>query len=140
MNANQKHAVLVACIFSILSGVVMVVETAEAGLYLPEPVEVDLTNRSAVGDMWSARYGDPSESFIGCGVVSVQGGAQFAFCQARDVQGDFIFCAINDPDLIESVKAITSDAVLRFQWNENDECTVVNVSTNSYSIRRRPGG
>ncbi len=118
-----------------------VATTTNAGLYLAEPVVVDLINRSASGDMWSARYSDQSDSFIGCGVTSVSaelGGGQFAFCQAQDAAGVSVFCAINDPALIESVQAMTSDVVLRFQWNTANECTVVNVSAQSYSIRRRP--
>lgn len=109
---------------------------AVAGLYLQQPVAVDLVAQSAQGDMWSARYQDTDDAFIGCGVTSVDDGTQFAFCQAQDAEGDLIFCAVDSAILIESIKSITSDSVIQFQWDDTGLCTVINVAMNSYAIRR----
>ena len=76
------------------------------------------------------------DAFIGCGVTSVDDGTQFAFCQAQDAEGDLIFCAVDSAILIESIKSITSDSVIQFQWDDTGLCTVINVAMNSYAIRR----
>ena len=109
---------------------------AVAGLYLAQPVTVDLVAQSAQGDMWSARYSSTDDAFIGCGVTSVDDGTQFAFCQALDAEGDLILCAVDSAILIESIKSITSDSVILFLWDDTGLCTVINVATQSYAIRR----
>ena len=112
---------------------------ALAGLYLPEPVSIDLENRCASGDMWSARFTHDDIEFIGCGVCSTAAGGEmcaYGYCQARDHEGTLVFCATEDPILVDAIKSITAFSHVRFKW-EGEFCTDINVSTESYFLHKK---
>ena len=116
--------------------------SSHAGLDLPEPVTVDLVERLANGDLWSARFDDEKDDaeFIGCGIYTLQdglGGAiAFAFCQARDVDENLAFCATQNPGLIEAIRAIADFSSITFRWDELGECTDIGSSTQSYFLNK----
>ena len=112
--------------------------TAFAGLYLPERVTVDLDNRLANGDMWSARFSKGKKEFIGCGIYTLDdlngSYAAFAFCQARDKDNVVAFCATQNEGLIEAIRALVDFSSITFRWDENDQCTDIGSSTQSYFL------
>ena len=112
--------------------------TAFAGLHLPETVMVDLDERLAKGDIWSARFSEGEAEFIGCGIYTLDdlngSYAAFAFCQARDVNEVVAFCATQNDGLIEAIRAIADFSSITFRWDENDQCTDIGSSTQSYYL------
>ena len=112
--------------------------TAFAGLYMPESVSVDLDNRLAKGDMWSARYDRNDDVFIGCGIYTLDdlygSYAAFAFCQAQNSDGLMAFCATQNEGLIEAIRALVDRSSITFRWDENDQCTDIGTSTQSYFL------
>lgn len=110
-----------------------------AGATQPFPVEIDLDNRIASGDMVTARFSDNDDELIGCGVRHIQAGTEvikFAFCQARlgPAPEDLIVCNTLDPDLVEAVHAISDFSFVTFSWNEDLECTRIGNSTQSFYL------
>ena len=114
---------------------------AFAGLYLPSPVVVDLDTRNAYGDLWSARFAPGEVEFIGCGVDSIDLGANgtfvFAFCQARDIDENLAFCFTENDSLIQAVQSKTDYSEVHFHWDEFGVCTDINISTQSYFIHKK---
>jgi len=113
---------------------------AYAGLVQPAPVVVDLDNRVALGDQFTARTAMNETVFIGCGSRTIDDGVnpfRFGFCQARDSEGDFIFCSTQNADLLDEMRALTAYAFITFSWNENDECIRVGSSTQSFYLPKK---
>ena len=109
---------------------------AYGGLFSPVPVEVDVENRLAFGDPLSARFSDNDVEFIGCGIrASVDEGPDvFAFCQASNADGEFLFCSTLEPVLIDTIRALADFTFIVFAADENAECTFVGNSTQSLYI------
>ena len=128
-----KYLFLAAVLALIASGVY-------AGLQESVPVDVDLDNMRASGDMVTARYSSNKDERIGCGAryfddgVSIQ--FSFAFCSARDQDGDDIVCFTENPDLVDVIGGISDYSFLTFQWNEDEECTFIGFSTQSFYLPR----
>ena len=112
--------------------------TAFAGLHMPESVMVDVDERLAKGDIWTARFSDGEADFIGCGIYTLDdlngSYAAFAFCQARDANEVVAFCATQNEGLIEAIRAIADFSSITFRWDENDQCTDIGSSTQSYYL------
>ena len=115
--------------------------SAFAGLHLPEPVLVDLDNRLAKGDIWSARFSKGKETFIGCGIYTLDdlngSYAAFAYCQARDEDMQLAFCATQNEGLIEAIRALGDFSSITFRWDENDQCTDIGSSIQSYFLDKK---
>jgi len=110
--------------------------TAYAGLVQPQSVDVDLTARVANGDMITARYADEKGDFIGCGIRKISDGAggifEFGFCQAEDAKGERIICTSQDAGLLDAISSSNDNSFVTFSWNENDECTRIGFSNQSF--------
>ena len=124
--------------FFLAATLILFASTAFAGLYLPERVTVDLQERLANGDMYSARYSRGDSEFIGCGLYTLDdyngGYAAFAFCQAQDANGVVAFCATQNAGLIEAIRALGDFSSVTFRWDENDQCTDIGSSIQSYFL------
>ena len=75
-------------IFALMAGI------ASAGRVQPAPVVVDLDNRFAFGDQWTARTANNDVDLIGCGIRVFDDGNNpfaFGFCQATNSDGVFHF-------------------------------------------------
>ena len=113
--------------------------TLYAGFIQPAPVEIDFENRFAGGDMWTARTSDNENSLIGCGSRQIMSGEEiisFAFCQARVEEGEDggIICNTFDPVLVAAINAIADYSYVTFSWNEDNECTRIGFSTQSFYL------
>ena len=109
------------------------------------PVTIDMDNKSARGNMATARISNNSFENIGCGTSSsiyknednidtfIHG-----FCQARIAEGEedgaFIFCNTDNPEIIKSIRALSTYSYISFRWNDDQECTSVYSSTQSFYI------
>lgn len=112
--------------------------TAFAGQVQPAPVMVDLDNRAAQGDMVTARYSKNDVEFIGCGTRNVSDGVggliKFGFCQATDADEVNIVCFTQDAGLVDSMAASGEFAFITFGWDENEECTRIGFSNQSFYL------
>lgn len=120
----------------IASVIALLAVSANAGLIQPAPVDVDLENSTASGDMVNARFSRNDTVFIGCGTRHVANGdgtvTSFGFCQAEDDQGETFTCFSFDEELVARMSNGDDYSFITFNWNENDECVRVGFSTQSF--------
>jgi len=113
---------------------------AFAGFSLSVPVVVDLDDKSAFGDQWAARSSKNAVEVIGCGVTQWDDGQgntySWGFCQATDAEGVGIFCMTESPLLMETMRATSAFAFISFNWDEDEYCTRVRYSTQSFYLPR----
>ena len=111
---------------------------AFSGSVVDAPVDVDLDNNFAFGNMASARFSDNDVEFIGCGVRYIDNGAGgifvFGFCQATDAAEESLFCSTENPDLLEAIKSIADFSFITFAADGNGQCTRIGNSTQSFYI------
>ena len=116
----------------------LISSAAVAGFVQPFPVDVDLDNRIANGDTVTARYSKNDVELIGCGIRNLSDGAggvfEFGFCQATDADEENIVCSTLDPGLLDAVKASSDFSFITFSWDENDQCTRIGFSNQSFYL------
>ena len=121
-----------AAALTLLAGV------ASAGQVLSVPVFIDLDDKFAQGDQWTARSSDNDVEVIGCLIRINDDGAggvlSIGTCQAVDSAGVGISCGTLSADLIAAIHTVTAFAYIQFRWDENFECTHIGISTNSFYI------
>ena len=106
-----------------------------AGTILDRPVTIDFDNKTAEGNMGTARYSDDDFEFIGCGTRSELGGFSFGFCQAREAASETIVQFFTfDPALINAIRAHADYSFILFGWNDDNELTFVRNSTQSFYL------
>lgn len=102
------------------------------------PVEVDLDNKFAAGNMVSARFSDNDVELIGCGVRYFDDGAggtfAFGFCQATNAAEESLFCSTTNLDLVAAIRSIADFSFISFSSDDIDECTRIGNSTQSFYI------
>ncbi len=125
-----------AIVFSLIMALMPI--TLWAGLTQPAPVTIDEENRIAQGDMVTARFSDNDQELIGCGVRKFSTGEDtilpFAFCQARIAEDVNIICNTQNPELVNAIDSISDYSFVTFSWNEENECTRIGNSTQSFYI------
>jgi len=129
---NLKHKILTAGV-----ALAFMSTAAIAGFKQPQPVDVDLVNRAAFGDMVSAQGAKDNVSFIGCGIRKIQTGAgvvSTGFCQAGDADEEQFTCFTQDPDLLAATASTGDFSFITFAWNEDGECTRIGFSTQSFYL------
>ena len=111
---------------------------AFAGLVQPAAVVVDEDNMQAFGDQATARFSDNDVEFIGCGIRVLEDGVggvfSFGFCQASDSEEVDAFCTTLNADLLDAMKATSAFSFITFAWNEDEECTQIGFSTQSFYL------
>ncbi len=118
--------------------------SANAGKVQPAEIIIDTTNRTAGGDMVTARFSSNDTEFIGCGSRTYDlpdGTFYFGFCQAEDADGTTAFCNTDSPVLIQAIGQLSDFAYVTFSWNEDGTCNRVGSSTQSFYLpkfTRRP--
>lgn len=117
--------------------------TAIAGSVSPFPVAVDLTARSAEGDMVTARYAGKEIEYIGCGIRKFDDGAggatAFGFCQAVDADDERGFCNTFNEDLLDAISSSSAFSFVTFNWDENGTCTRIGFSNQSLYLPKGLG-
>lgn len=124
--------------------------TAVAGAFSSDPVLVVVNedgNGFAQGGLHSARSSDNDVEMIGCGIKRDQSGLAIhqnpnkpffghgrSFCQARDADGELIFCFIDDESVAESLNAMTDASWIQFFVDDFPVCARVDISNQSVNI------
>ena len=125
---KTRH-ILISAILALFSSI------AVAGLVSPVEVVIDDNNKFAHGDMWTARTADNNVEAIGCGIkledVGAGGVSTFGFCQAVDADDVYVGCITFNEELVEAIKSISDFSYILFSWDENGECTRIDISTQS---------
>lgn len=112
---------------------------AMAGYTQSAPVDVNLEDKFAGGDMLTARWTKGDETFIGCGIRHIDTGSdtfKFGFCQATDEDGEMAFCNTTNAGLLESMHATADGSYVTFSWNDDGECTRIGFSTQSFYLNK----
>tara|TARA_R110000737_G_scaffold194613_1_gene215747 strand:- start:2869 stop:3288 length:420 start_codon:yes stop_codon:yes gene_type:complete len=110
-----------------------------AGLTQPAEVSVDMDNRTAQGDMNTARTSESEFTFIGCGIRRTVNGTDvltFGFCQASagESEDGAITCFTQNEALLESINSLSDYSFITFSWDENNDCTRIGNSTQSFYL------
>ena len=111
-----------------------------AGAAIDVPVEIDMDNKFAMGNMKTARFSENEFEQIGCGTRTVGAtdtdpGFTWGFCQAALVEGESVICfAYDKPDLVDQIKALDTFSFVTFRWDDEGNCTYVGSSTQSQYI------
>jgi hypothetical protein len=105
-----------------------------AGATTPFPVEIDMDNMFAAGDMATARLSNNDDELIGCGSRTDTSGFVFGFCQATDSSGTSVQCFTTDPGLVEAIRAHADFSFILFAWDVSQECTLIRNSTQSFYV------
>lgn len=129
-------------------GAALIAVPAFAGETQPAEVNVDLDNFFVGGDLVAARTDADDEVFLGCGTRNIDDGAgglfSWAFCQARDAEGDQVTCFAFDSPLVDTIKAINDTSYVTFSWTDdgagNLECTRMGFSTQSFYLGKEIKG
>ena len=111
--------------------------TAFAGFKQPAPVDVDLVNQFAQGDMVSAQKANDDVTFIGCGIRKIQTGGgvvSTGFCQAGDADEEQFTCFTTDPELLVATATLADASFILFAWNADGECIRIGSSTQSFYL------
>jgi hypothetical protein len=128
----KKTRFIWACALALAAG------SALAGATNPQPVKIDLDVRQAEGDMATARFAKNDVELIGCGINYVADGVGgafvFGFCQAVDANDVYAVCFTQDPGLVEAIQSISDFSFIRFDWDEYDFCTRIDISTQSLYV------
>ena len=126
----------------LLTGAATLLSTAAfGGSVQPFPVDVDLTNLTASGDMVTARYSENDNEFIGCGIRIIQDGVggvfSFGFCQAEDRDGERAFCNSQDAALLDAISSSGDYGFITFSYDEDDVCTRIGFSNQSFYLPKK---
>lgn len=136
-----------AILLASLSALACVSAPAFAGDKQTWPVRVQPTldgkSIEGSGSIGNARNSLDGNQLIGCGlyastlVAGVRG-----YCNAQSAGGQVASCNVTSPQLIEVIKAITSDSVISFQHpvptSGQPTCTTLTVATSSLYEPKRP--
>lgn len=93
-------------------------------------VEADTTARWAEGTLSAAHNSPDNVQYIGCWVRSTSA-ADSASCYARTAAGTYVSCSTTSSRLISAIRALHSEARLRFYWDTSFRCTEIEVRTAS---------
>ncbi len=112
--------------------VVGVATSASAGQRNNEPVYVASTY--AYGSMGSARTSGDNTQYIGCYAFSYHDGDVNVGCQARDANGNSVYCYSTDPQFVQAVSAVNDESHIYFVRNSSSsQCTNITVGNHSYN-------
>lgn len=104
----------------------MLFSSVYAGLAQPADVVVDLDNRFASGDMWTARSSASEFTMIGCGIrkigISPTETISFGFCQANsgETEDGSFTCFTQNADILAGIDAISDYSFITFTWDEKE--------------------
>jgi hypothetical protein len=132
----KARYVSISAILAIFSSI------AVAGFVQPAVVLVDLDNKFAQGDMWTARTANNDVEYIGCGTRVTEDGVGgtflFGFCQAGDADGNEIVCFTQNQDLLDAMKSTSDFSFITFSWVDDGldgfECVRIGFSTQSFYL------
>ena len=117
--------------------------SANAGTVKPAPIVIDTVNRTAGGDMVTARFSRNEIEYIGCGTrtYAFADGThfQYGFCQANDADDVRAFCSTEDPVLVDAIGRLSDFAYVTFSWNEDGTCNRIGSSTQSFYLPKFTG-
>jgi len=124
---------------TILAGVAVLASAIVfAGVYEPTQVLVTINadgSGSASGSMAAARTADNDVELIGCGIKGFKSGSpDFGFCQAADENDTYVVCTSFKGNLMSTINAIADYSYIRFDFDENGECTRIDLSTQSFYL------
>lgn len=126
-------------VFALLSAIVS--GNLLAGAVQPYiPVEVDMLNGYASGNMLAARTSKNDVEHIGCAVTINEDDSAIGLCNAQDPDGNAITCRfVNSEALTGAVLGISDYSFISFTWEYDDNwawegCTSIRVSNRSFYL------
>jgi hypothetical protein len=131
-NKMKKNLISIVVLSSFLTPTIWAGATSEM------PVEIDLVERTAQGNMLDARFSDNEFERIGCGLSSTVHAdgeiTQQGWCQASLTKGENTICFTEHWALLDQIKAVDDYSFIKFRWDKLGDCTFIHVSTQSQYI------
>ncbi len=83
-----------------------------------------------------ARYSTDSRQYIGCRVSAYPNGSRSANCAAQTSTNDTLYCATNDPKLIERLQKMSDSSIILFNVSRTTAaCTDITVFNHSSQLK-----
>ena len=90
---------------------------------------------TARGSMYHVRNSPNDVEVLGCGTKTFKNNApRWGFCQAADSDDEYVSCETTKPEMLDQIRAIADYSYVRFDFDENFECTRIDVSTQSFYL------
>jgi hypothetical protein len=123
---------------SIVCAVLAISAATYAGISNQLPVEIFTDSngsQGARGSLLGTRNSSDNVAFIGCNTNAFDDGTSEVFCQARDANGTFLFCAAEAPSMIQIAAAINPASYVRFTVSDDHfTCSELVVSHGSFNL------
>ena len=101
-------------------------------------VTIDTATKTAYGTFSVARSSTDTVQYINCSAYGYDDGSAFASCAARSASGGYGSCTSTVPSVVETVRSLPTDALVRFQWDDSGNCTYVSFTNASYFAPKQP--
>jgi hypothetical protein len=97
--------------------------SAVAGKFTPVAVSISDADQTARGSTTGARLSQDNLQYIGCS----NEGNGFGLCLAGSAAGTARNCITDDPQLLAAIDRVGSNSHIRFGWNNDGTCRLVQV-------------
>lgn len=122
-------------------GLVSAAAFAGAGFNIPVQVTINPDGSgTGSGDMLAARTSANDVEGIGCGLRTFKTGLDYGWCQAADAEGNYVACFIWKANLKEVIMGLAPNTYVRFDFDEDGECTRIDFSTQSLFLPSNVSG
>jgi hypothetical protein len=115
---------------------------ASAGQKSEADVSINYATRTASGAIGTARSSAGTNQNIGCqSVLSITPGVSsetYLVCSAANANGDSVFCIAPVTFFHDVAATIADDSYIKFTWNDNGDCSSIEVRNYSYYKPRQP--
>jgi len=106
--------------------------SASAGTGQSSTDVVVMTNlRVANGGVNAARHTADDVQYIYCRAFSQPGSPTQGYCYARDKSWIGAYCTTTDPEMVDTIRSVTSSAFLSFGWSDTGACAFLSVTNGS---------
>ena len=138
MHTSTKRLGIIA---ALLAGSLTNGPRVSAGQRLESPVYVTVAADSsgrADGAISATRNSPDAVAYLTCRLHWSVSSGVVGSCSAKDAAGKSAGCFTSEPAALETIKAITADAYVRFAWNAAGRCTDVTVEISSLDGPKLP--
>ncbi|WP_147332765.1 hypothetical protein [Archangium gephyra] len=88
-------------------------------------------NGTASGTMGTVRGSSDTLQYIGCTVSATAGSSRAVWCSARNSSNVTVTCSSAEPEIVQVMDAVTSDAHIAFSWDAQGSCIGLSVRPDS---------
>jgi len=120
-----------------LASAALVSASAWGGAHISDSVEIDDSTSSAIGTLSDARNSADTTQYIGCEIWAYSRNYQQSICAAQDANGVYRQCYTDDQKFIAIIGTLQGTAQLRFKWNANGQCKLIETHLASFFATKK---